>query len=68
MLGFINTLKYFGIGFSYGGYESVAIHCDPQLTRSHGPNFGGPLVRFGCGLEDIDDLKADIESALRANF
>lgn len=65
--GFIDGLKFFGIGFSYGGYESVVIHCDPQLNRKFHSDFGGPLVRFGCGLEDIDDLKADImESATKA--
>ncbi len=64
----INTLKLFGIGFSYGGYESVAIHCDPQLTRQHAPKFEGPLVRFGCGLEDANDLIDDMEQAFRAAF
>lgn len=62
---FINGLKYFGIGFSYGGYESVVIHCDPQLDRKFGTGFNGPLVRFGCGLEDIEDLKSDISQAAR---
>ncbi len=60
----INSLEFFGIGFSYGGYESVAIHCDPQLKRKFGPKFEGPLIRFGCGLEDISDLKQDVERAL----
>lgn len=60
---FIDGLQHFGIGFSYGGFESVVIHCDPQLNRKFGNGFPGPLVRFGCGLEDIDDLKADIASS-----
>lgn len=66
--GFINALKYFGIGFSYGGYESVVIHCDPQLNRKFSHDFGGPLVRFGCGLEDLDDLKADITQAAQSHL
>ena len=65
---FINNLNYFGIGFSYGGYESVVIHCDPQLNRKFGNGLGGPLVRFGCGLEDIEDLKADISQAASKAF
>lgn len=65
---FINALNLFGIGFSYGGYESVAIHCDPQLVRHHAKKLEGPLVRFGCGLEHIDDLKADVEAAFHAVF
>lgn len=63
---FINALKLFGIGFSYGGYESLAIHCDPQLKRRFGKPFTGPLVRFACGLEHVDDLIADVEQAFAA--
>ncbi len=64
VLAFINALKIFGIGYSYGGFESLAIHCDPQLTRQHSDSLGGPLVRFACGLEAVEDLKNDIEQAL----
>ena len=66
VLSFINNLKLFGIGYSYGGFESLAIHCDPQLKRDHGPKFDGPLIRFACGLEDVDDLKNDIKQAFDA--
>ncbi len=62
---FINGLKYFGIGFSYGGFESVVIHCDPQMNRKFSDGFDGPLIRFGCGLEDTEDLKADISNAAK---
>jgi cystathionine beta-lyase len=68
VLDFINRLKLFGVGFSYGGYESVAIHCDPQLRRKFGEKFAGPLVRFGCGLEDVEDLKSDVKQALNGAF
>ena len=61
---FINALNLFGIGYSYGGFESLAIQCDPQLRRTEGDKFPGPLIRFACGLEHVDDLKADIENAL----
>jgi cystathionine beta-lyase len=60
---FINALTLFGIGYSYGGFESLAIHCNPQLKRRFGDKFPGPIVRFACGLEHVDDLKADLEQA-----
>jgi len=63
VLAFINSLENFGIGFSYGGFESLAIHCDPQLIRGKTAKPAGPLVRFACGLEHVDDLKSDIEQA-----
>lgn len=65
---FINALNLFGIGYSYGGFESLVIHCDPQLRRDCADKLPGPLVRFACGLEDMLDLKTDIEQALAAVF
>ncbi len=61
---FIDRLKLFGIGFSYGGYESLCINCGPQLIREKSKMPEGPLIRFACGLEDINDLKDDIQSSL----
>ncbi|MEM7730285.1 MAG: cystathionine beta-lyase [Pseudomonadota bacterium] len=60
---FIDALDLFGIGYSYGGYESLAIHCDPQLKRQFGDPLGGPLIRLACGLEHPNDLKNDLEQA-----
>ena len=65
---FIDSLQLFGIGYSYGGFESLAIHCDPQLRRDCADDLPGPLVRFACGLEAITDLKSDIEQALATVF
>ena len=65
---FINGLELFGIGYSYGGFESLAIHCDPQLKRSHAEKLSGPLIRFACGLENKNDLKNDIEQSLERVF
>ncbi|PHS21901.1 MAG: cystathionine beta-lyase [Robiginitomaculum sp.] len=63
---FVNALSLFGIGFSWGGFESLVIHCDPQIKRTAGSwNATGPLIRFSIGLEDADDLIADIENSLR---
>jgi cystathionine beta-lyase len=68
-LAFLDTLRRFGLGFSWGGFESLALDCDPQLVvRAHRPNRGGPLVRLSIGLEDPDDLIADLDRALRAAF
>jgi len=68
VLKFIDALEIFGIGYSYGGFESLAIHCDPQLRRSCADKLAGPLVRFACGLEATEDLKSDIEQALAQVF
>lgn len=64
---FLNTLKLFGLGFSWGGFESLAIVCDPQLgKRKFAPRFEGPLMRLHIGLENEDDLIADLKAALAA--
>jgi len=68
VLKFIDAQELFGIGYSYGGFESLAIHCDPQLRRSCAAPLSGPLVRFACGLEEMTDLKSDIEQALAQVF
>ncbi|MDR6625752.1 cystathionine beta-lyase [Caulobacter segnis] len=63
---FLDSLKLFGLGFSWGGYESLALHCDPQLKfRTIPVNLEGPLMRFHVGLESIEDLKADLEIGFR---
>jgi cysteine-S-conjugate beta-lyase len=59
--GFLDALELFGLGFSWGGYESLAIHCDPQLgSRTIKPDLGGPLIRLHVGLEAPADLIADL--------
>lgn len=64
---FLDALELFSLGFSYGGFESLAIHCDPQLKRTAGkPHFGGPLIRLSVGLENAGDLIADLDQALSA--
>ncbi len=63
---FIDALELFGCGFSWGGFESLAIHCDPQIQRTAVPwTAEGPLVRFQIGLEDPDDLITDLEQGIR---
>ena len=58
----INSLDLFGIGSSWGGFESLAIRADPGKYRTATQwNPGGPLLRIHVGLEDPDDLIADLE-------
>ena len=64
---FIDALQLFGLGFSWGGYESLAIHCDPQLkSRSLPVQLEGPLLRLHIGLESPADLIADLERGFAA--
>ena len=59
---FLDGLELFGLGYSWGGYESLAIpfDCTPARTATRFAP-GGPTVRFSVGLEDIEDLKADLD-------
>jgi len=61
----IDSLELFGIGYSWGGFESLAAPADPVRTAAQ-RDFGGPLVRLHIGLEDPDDLIDDLDRALRA--
>ncbi len=62
---FVEALELFGIGASWGGYESLAVPTTGNITRTAGTGqFAGPLVRIHIGLEDVDDLIADIDQAL----
>jgi cysteine-S-conjugate beta-lyase len=64
---FLDALQVFGLGFSWGGFESLAIDCDPQLSgRSARCDYGGPLIRLHIGLEDPLDLIADLERGFAA--
>ena len=64
---FLDALTLFGLGFSWGGHESLAIHCDPQRrTGAVLGDYGGPLMRLHVGLEDPGDLIEDLKVGLRA--
>ncbi|WP_374470470.1 cystathionine beta-lyase [Phenylobacterium sp.] len=64
---FLDALKVFGLGFSWGGFESLAISCDPQLrTRKFPRDYGGPLIRLHIGLENTEDLIADLSRGFAA--
>jgi cysteine-S-conjugate beta-lyase len=64
---FLDTLELFGIGASWGGYESLAIpfDCAPLRTATRWQP-GGPTVRFHIGLEAVEDLIADLERGFAA--
>jgi cysteine-S-conjugate beta-lyase len=64
---FLDTLELFGIGASWGGYESLAIpfDCAPLRTATAWQP-GGPAVRFHIGLEAVEDLLADLERGFAA--
>ncbi len=63
---FLDALEIFGLGYSWGGYESlaVAVHLGDR-TIATGPK-EGPVIRLQIGLEDVADIKADIERGLAA--
>ena len=60
---FIDALNIFKIGMSWGGVNSLAV-IYPDLKRPN-RDFGGRIVRLNIGLEDTDDLIADLEQAMQ---
>jgi len=64
---FLDALTLFGLGFSWGGYESLVIWFDCAEYRTATRwDPGGPTLRFHIGLEDVSDLTADLERAFAA--
>jgi cystathionine beta-lyase len=64
---FMDTLTLFGMGYSWGGYESLVIlfDCNEYRTATKWAP-GGPTLRFHIGLEDPGDLIADLERGFAA--
>jgi cysteine-S-conjugate beta-lyase len=61
----IDGLIHFGIGYSWGGYESLALPVDPERCRSATQwEAPGPVIRLQIGLEDVDDLIEDLSAGL----
>jgi cystathionine beta-lyase len=60
---FLDGLKYFGMGYSWGGFESLIVPFDPTkyrtATKWKGP---GPALRLHVGLEAVDDLIKDLDA------
>lgn len=61
---FVDALQLFELGYSWGGVTSLATPWF-ELKRTHGPWYDGRLVRLNVGLEDVDDLTADLDQAFR---
>ncbi|HYJ82186.1 MAG TPA: cystathionine beta-lyase [Allosphingosinicella sp.] len=62
---FLEALELFGLGYSWGGFESLVVPADPERLRTATRwESEGPLVRLQIGLEDPDDLIEDLAQAL----
>jgi len=62
---FLDRLSLFGMGYSWGGFESLAVPFKPYRTATNW-TAEGPCIRFHVGLENPDDLKADLEEGFKA--
>jgi cystathionine beta-lyase len=59
----LDGLDLFGMGYSWGGYESLILPFDPSTYRSATTwEAKGPALRLHAGLEDVEDLKADLDA------
>ncbi len=63
---FLDALQIFAMGYSYGGYESLAVIVDLNDRSLGAPDAARSLIRLHIGLEDVDDLIADLRAALLA--
>ena len=62
----VEGLELFGIGASWGGFESLVLPTTGSISRSAGTGeFGGQMIRLHIGLEDTADLIADLEAGLQ---
>jgi cystathionine beta-lyase len=63
---FLDALEIFGLGYSWGGYESLAVHvslADRMIAKG---DHAGPVMRLQIGLENVEDLMQDIARGLAA--
>ena len=59
----VDGLSLFGMGYSWGGFESLILPFDPSTYRTATRwSHKGPALRLHVGLEDVDDLRADLEA------
>jgi cystathionine beta-lyase len=56
----VDGLEHFGLGYSWGGFESLIVN--GHVPRSYPSTLEGPLLRLHIGLEDVEDLKADLSA------
>ncbi|MGL4197776.1 MAG: cystathionine beta-lyase, partial [Allorhizobium sp.] len=63
---FLDALQLFGLGWSWGGYESLAVLVNLEdRTIRKGPT-DGAVIRLQIGLENVEDIKADLERGFAA--
>lgn len=62
----LNAFELFGLGYSWGGYESLAVLAELTHCRTTRPWLDGPVIRLQIGLETVGDLKADLVAAAKA--
>ena len=63
----LNALRIFGMGYSWGGFESLIVPFDCKPTRTATVwNTQDPALRLHIGLEDVEDLKRDLERGFAA--
>jgi cystathionine beta-lyase len=65
VLRFVDALELFEIGYSWAGVTSLAVAYDFHWSQGR-PDYGHRIVRLNIGLEDVDDLKADLARALES--
>ena len=64
LVGFLQGLKLFKLGYSWGGFESLILPLNPEKERTVTPwTHNGTVIRINVGLENPDDLEADLEVA-----
>ena len=63
---FLDALEIFGMGYSWGGYDSLAVRVYLEDRKASRTDYAGTLIRLQIGLEDVEDLKADLARGLEA--
>ncbi len=63
---FLDALSLFGLGYSWGGFASLALHVDLSERQILEAPKEGPVLRIHIGLEDVADLKADLDKGFAA--
>ncbi|OLL27608.1 cystathionine beta-lyase [Burkholderia sp. SRS-W-2-2016] len=62
----LDGMQHFGMGFSWGGFESLVLHMKPDAYRTENPEpLQGTLLRLHVGLENPNDLIADLDAGLQ---
>ncbi|OHV85247.1 cystathionine beta-lyase [Ensifer sp. LCM 4579] len=63
---FLDALSIFGLGYSWGGFESLALHVNLSDRKVAKAPSEGPVIRLQIGLEDVQDIRRDVEAGLAA--